>query len=253
MRLKSLRVRDFRSIAGEIDISLDAPIVLIHGPNGAGKTSLLSAMELALTGSVPSLSRAEPDYLTYLPHKDQPIGEVRLEMAENDGSIREAKLKVTTQAVVGKAMLNESDARFFSERSYLAQSTLGRLLEIYQHAEKRSESPLTRFVKELLGLDRMDALISGLYSAGNITRLKTPVPEYGENREGISTDKAEVASLDAKIEVAEAELKAEEDLLQTALAAVDPELIDRPEDDIVHALNSVSVESDLTELIHSRR
>ena len=37
MRLKSLYVKDFRSIDGEVNISLDAPIVLIHGPNGAGQ------------------------------------------------------------------------------------------------------------------------------------------------------------------------------------------------------------------------
>jgi DNA repair exonuclease SbcCD ATPase subunit len=87
-RLKSLYVKDFRSIDGEVSVSLDAPIVLMHGPNGAGKTSLLSAIELALTGGVPSLSRAEPDYLTYLPHKDRPFGEVRLEVEEDDGSVR---------------------------------------------------------------------------------------------------------------------------------------------------------------------
>jgi exonuclease SbcC len=45
-------------------VPLDAPVVLIHGPNGAGKTSILSAIELALTGAIPSLGRVEPDYAT---------------------------------------------------------------------------------------------------------------------------------------------------------------------------------------------
>src|SRR3546814_16859927 len=81
IRLKSLYVKDFRSIDGEVNVSLDAPIVLIHGPNGSGKTSLLSAIELALTGGVPSPSRAEPDSLSFLPQKNRPFGEVRLNVA----------------------------------------------------------------------------------------------------------------------------------------------------------------------------
>ena len=253
MRLKSLHVKDFRSIDGEVDISLDAPIVLIHGPNGAGKTSLLSAIELALTGAVPSLSRAEPDYLTYLPHKDRPFGEVRLEMIGSDDDVRASSIKVTTEAVFGSALLSESDAGFFSERSYLAQSTLGRLLEIYQHAEKKSDSPLTRFVKELLGLDRMEALINGLYTAGNIARLKAPVPAYSENREGISLDEAEVAAVNAQTDEAEMALKTNEDLLRTKLAGVDPDLIGRPPADVVLALDAVSEETDLAALIRARR
>jgi DNA repair protein SbcC/Rad50 len=60
-RLQSITVTDFRSIRGTITVPLDAPVVLIHGPNGVGKTSILSAMELAITGEVPSLQRVEPD------------------------------------------------------------------------------------------------------------------------------------------------------------------------------------------------
>lgn len=253
MRLKSLHVKDFRSIDGEVDISLDAPIVLIHGPNGAGKTSLLSAIELALTGTVPSLSRAEPDYLMYLPHKDRPFGEVRLEMVGDDGAVLGSSLKVTTEMVTGSALLNESNAKFFSERSYLAQSTLGRLLEIYQHSEKKSDSPLTRFVKELLGLDRMEALISGLYTAGNIARLKVPVPAYGENRDGILLDEAEVAAFAAQISEAETALGTHEDILRARLAAVDPNLIGHLAGDIILALDAVSEENDLIALLRARR
>lgn len=200
MRLKSLYVKDFRSIDGEINISLDAPIVLIHGPNGAGKTSLLSALELALTGSVPSLSRAEPDYLSFLPHRGRPHGLVRLEVGLPDGSTSNSEIKVTTRGINGTPILRGDDATFFSERSFLAQSTLGRLLEIYQHSDKKTDTPLTRFVKELLGLDRMEALIGGLYSAGNITRLKSPVPDYGAVREEIAETEAEIIDLNKQIE-----------------------------------------------------
>lgn len=253
MRLKSLYLKDFRSIDGEVDISLDAPIVLIHGPNGAGKTSLLSAIELALTGAVPSLSRAEPDYLSYLPHKDRPFGEVRLELTADDGAIRRSNMRVTTEAVTGDALLSGAEADFFSERSYLAQSTLGRLLEIYQHSEKKSDSPLTRFVKELLGLDRMEALIGGLYSAGNIARLKAPVPAYGENRDAILADEAEITAIDQRIKDADALIGTHQAHLRDKLAAVDPSLFNAAPADIISALNSVSEELDLTELVRARR
>jgi DNA repair protein SbcC/Rad50 len=59
--LKALTVSDFPGIPGEVTVSLDAPVVLIHGPNGVGKTSFMSAIELALTGAVPSLKLVEPE------------------------------------------------------------------------------------------------------------------------------------------------------------------------------------------------
>jgi exonuclease SbcC len=62
--LKGLSVKNFRSIKGTINVPLDANVVLVHGENGAGKTSLLSAIELALTGKVQSLLRADRTYST---------------------------------------------------------------------------------------------------------------------------------------------------------------------------------------------
>lgn len=253
MRLKSLYVKDFRSINGEVNISLDAPIVLIHGPNGAGKTSLLSAIELALTGAVPSLSRAEPDYLAYLPHKDRPFGEVRLEVTGNDGSPLRSDLRVTTSAVTGNALLGEADASFFSERSYLAQATLGRLLEIYQHADKKSDSPLTKFVKELLGLDRMEALIGGLYSAGNIARLKVPVAAYGENRDQIQADEAELQRLRGEMAQEEEAQRSSTEALQLQLATIDPLLANLAPAEVGRRLGLVSEDDDLTALVRLRR
>jgi len=253
MRLKSLYVKDFRSIDGEVNISLDAPIVLIHGPNGAGKTSLLSAIELALTGTVPSLSRAEPDFLAYLPHKGRPFGEVRLEVTGSDGTQLRSDLRVTTTAVTGNALLGEGDASFFSERSYLAQATLGRLLEIYQHADKKSDSPLTKFVKELLGLDRMEALIGGLHSAGNIARLKVPVSAYGEIRDQIPDDEAELRRLREELAQAEAALRTGTEALRIQLAAIDPLLVDLEPAAAERRLGLVSEDADLTALVRLRR
>lgn len=252
-RLKSLYVKDFRSINGEVNISLDAPIVLIHGPNGAGKTSLLSAIELALTGAVSSLSRAEPDYLSYLPHKDRPFGEVRLDLAGLDGTVRRTDMRVTTGAVTGQALLTGPEADFFSERSYLAQSTLGRLLEIYQHSEKKNDSPLTRFVKELLGLDRMEALIGGLHSAGNIARLKAPVPAYGENRDTIAAEEAEIAAINQRLSEAETSIETYQSQLSEKLAAFDPDLLEADPAEIISALEAISEDSSLTALVRNRR
>lgn len=253
MRLKSLYVKNFRSIDGEVKVSLDAPIVLIHGPNGAGKTSLLSAIELALTGSVTSLSRAEPDYLAYLPHKDRPFGEVRLELAMDDGRLKSSSLRVTTGEVSGLPLLNGVDSSFFSERSYLAQSTLGRLLEIYQHTDKKTDSPLTRFVKELLGLDRMEALIGGLYTAGNIARLKGPAPIYGEVRDRISRDEAEALSLTREVSEAEISIETQAKELRQWVASVDPSLISIDLTELIQRLTTTSEEADLTVLVRARR
>ena len=74
IRLKSLYVKDFRSIDGEVNVSLDAPIVLIHGPNGAGKTSLLSPSSLLLTAAqCPRSPVGARLHKNYLPHKDDPM------------------------------------------------------------------------------------------------------------------------------------------------------------------------------------
>ena len=179
-RLKFLTVDDFRSIRGSVGVSLDAPAVLIHGPNGTGKTSLLAAMELALTGAVPSLARFDEEYLSYLPHKLAKDGSARISVqADGVGDNREATLVTDGASITGTALLHSGTARFYTERCYLAQATLGRLLEIYEQQDNRtSASPLTRFVKEMLGLDALDALIDGLHAAGDVRRFREVSPLF---------------------------------------------------------------------------
>jgi exonuclease SbcC len=159
-------------------VQLDAPIVLIHGQNGAGKTSILSAIELGLTGVVQSLSRGDTDYITHLPHKSGNQGRVALTVDGLDGQSQTADLIVTSGGIQNGHLLGMELSRFFTERCYLAQSTLGRLLEIYQHQERKSDSALTKFVKDLLGLDQLEALIDGLHSAGDVRRLRLLAPSY---------------------------------------------------------------------------
>jgi len=184
-RLKHLSVEDFRSIRGPIDVSLDAPIVLVHGPNGTGKTSLLSAIELALTGSVQSLARLDDDnYLVHLPHKlaSKKRASVALS-ADGIGDTGEVDLVADGAAIIGDALLDEDSIRFYTERCYLAQATLGRLLEIYERpGSRKTDSPLTRFVKELLGLDALDAVIEGLHAAGDVRRFREVSPLFWSAR-----------------------------------------------------------------------
>ena len=178
-QLDRLTITDFRSIKGSIWVPLDAPIVLIHGPNGSGKTSLFSALELALTGDIAAMRRDDPMFLTHLVHQGAPHASVILSgPAKVDGDFIPAAISVIEGAVTGRALLDPPSAQFFSERCYLAQSALGRLLEMYQHADPHKDSALTRFVKDLLGLDQLDALVDGLHDAGDIRRTKNLVPEF---------------------------------------------------------------------------
>lgn len=76
--LSSVDVVNFRSIRGRVFAPLDAQVVLIHGENGAGKTSLLSAIELALTGGVQFLRRVDPVYDAQLLHRGAKAGSVEV-------------------------------------------------------------------------------------------------------------------------------------------------------------------------------
>ena len=134
-RLEFITLTNFRSVRGTITVPLDAPVVLIHGPNGSGKTSILYGIELALTGEIPELKRADPDYLSYLVHRGAPRAMVEVSQRGRGDDHSPGEVQITQGKVDKIALLKPATAKFFSERCYLAQATLGRLLEIYQNTD----------------------------------------------------------------------------------------------------------------------
>lgn len=176
MLLRNIEVTNFRSIKGRLSAPLDAKIVLLHGENGAGKTSLLSAIELALTGRVLSLERADPSYEIQLLHRLMQSGQI--ELTTDDSASFEAVLGPARARVINT--LPEPAASFFSERCYLPQSLLGQLLYIYESSNDEIDSPLARFVGELLGLDRLDALDAGLKPLVDLRNFRKVADGYGE-------------------------------------------------------------------------
>ena len=115
-------------------------------------------------------------------------------------------------------MLTPSQCRFFTERAFLAQSTLGRLLEIYEESDVRdAASPLTRFVKDLLGLDRLDALIEGLKPSTDKRLTKRSLPLYGDVEAEHKRLKIDVDQLNAEIEDAKRGLREDDAVLARSL------------------------------------
>ncbi|MBC7146859.1 MAG: AAA family ATPase [Thioclava marina] len=181
-RLKSLSIHNFRSMRGSVVIPLDAQVVLVHGTNGMGKTSVMSAIELSLTGSIAHLED-QSKYHEFLTHIDTAGGSIQLAVEGINGRRTEAgQVTFGPGSFYATSALNAADASFFSERCYLPQAVLGRLLDIYDQ-KKTTNSRLTEFVKELLRLDALDALVDGLDHAFNVTRIRKLAPVYRQLEE----------------------------------------------------------------------
>lgn len=201
--IRSLMVSDFRRIEGTRVLPFDAPVVLIHGSNGTGKTSVLSALELALTGSVRSMERQDDRYISHLPFLGQAYATVRADVAEYlQAGSPGAPMTVGGTRIDGPKALTDEAAKFYTERCYLDQASLGRLLEIYQTQVGNEESALAKFVNELLGLEKLDALRSGLDEANDLRLLK---------KLAVGVDEAATKSKEAA-----AQLKEESNLLAEA-------------------------------------
>lgn len=254
-RLKSVSITDFRSIRGSITVPLDSPVVLIHGNNGAGKTSVLSAIELGLTGQVASLSGLDRGFDSHLVHKEAEEGRISVTVEGLDCREQSVAIQVTNRKISGPGLLPQSLARFYSERCYLAQSTLGRLLEIYQDKDARhSDSPLTKFVKDLLGLDQLDALVDGLHDAGDVRRLKSGTPLYWDVRDRIPKIETENTRLLKEQSLLDAEIRQLKQNVQMKLVSMGlPELTEPISSRSLSLLQSNTNESELQQLARMRR
>jgi DNA repair protein SbcC/Rad50 len=194
-----LSVTDFRSIAGTVTVQLDAPIILIHGPNGSGKTSLLSALELALTGDIRSMRDDDTNFARHIVHEGASEAKVAI-TGRRTSATGVGSFAIANGVLTGKPFLDARDRKFFTERCYLAQSMLGRLLDIYQKSKvDDGESALTQFVKDLLGLSHLDALVDGLHDAGHKSRTKTLVPEYQAFEKRIERTTQDIAQLTTEL------------------------------------------------------
>ena len=171
--LRSVTISNFRRLRGMHKLPLDAPIVLIFGQNGTGKTSILSAIELALTGEIKSMRRHDKRYTAHLPRYGEAFATLSVEIADRNSEVRpQTVMTVGGNEIEGPPALSPKEAQFYAERAYLDQVSLGQLLELYQYTERNEESSLARFVNELLGLDQLDALRSGLLDATHLTKFK---------------------------------------------------------------------------------
>jgi len=256
-RLHRLKVANFRSIRGTLEVPLDADIVLIHGLNGAGKTSVMSAIELGLTGKVAAVQQLAMTPSQYLIHDGAQESQVTITATskEMNGEFVHSSLRVSPRTIEGTALLDADDARFLVERSYLAQATLGRLLEMYQVSDKRGGSLLTSFVNDLLGLDQLDALIDGLDKAANLNWAKSLVPEFeSHNRrtELLISDLARTRGLFAaaigEVHAAESRIKQ----LRVELGETDVRLEGRSESEILKKLDDLEAELVTREDVRTR-
>jgi DNA repair protein SbcC/Rad50 len=186
--LKSLDIKNFRSIRGQVHAPLDAKVVVVHGENGAGKTSLLSAMELALTGRVQFLESVDPGYEKQLLHRSATEGSVLLKTlaGTSEQSFRAILNAAGAQSITA---LDAQRAAFFRERVFLPQLLLGQLLQIYQDAGSDAASPLAQFVSRLFGLDQLDAIEAGLKPFADVRNVR-------KNVDGWLTAENEKARLD---------------------------------------------------------
>lgn len=248
--LHHLEIEDFRRLNGLRSYELDAPIVLIHGPNGSGKTSILSALELGLTGQVTGLDEDDDEQFKHLPFTEATGATVRVDVRPDLARSTDLE-RVTvsrTRGFSGPPAFRAEEARFYRERCYLDQASLGRLLEIYQDSDKAKESVLARFVNELLGLEQLDALRDGLVDATNVTKLRKRATELGnadQNKKDAALRRTERTR--SLTDAQNALTKAREATLSAFDAlgyAVDP---DEPDLSLLDTANSVSNDADLHE------
>jgi DNA repair protein SbcC/Rad50 len=220
-RLHGILIENFRSIDRKVEVRLDAPVVLVQGQNRAGKTSLLSAVELALTGAVPSMERADRRYMEQLLHQGATHGRIVLNLEAVDDVTGPLEVELTPSGVARTGSLGARHSKFFSERCYLAQSSLTQLLTIYQEANADVDSLLSRFVSELLGLDRLDALELGLAPARDLRNARRMAPSYLDVEQEIALLKRKLQEAAAQLREVNGALELSRSSLQAALTSLE--------------------------------
>ncbi|WP_082566657.1 AAA family ATPase [Arthrobacter sp. Soil764] len=202
LRMAELVVENFRSISGRCVIPLDGSITLVHGANGAGKTSLLSAIELAATGRVGFLEDQGGDARALLRNNDFQLGSVRLSLSDHSNAPRVGSFELNGDHVVGNAALTLAEQTYFLERSFLPQTALGRLLETYTETGKQVDTALVRFVKSLVGLDELDALIDGLHASGDKRRSKRIIHAWSRGADELEASRRRHAEAAGQLKAA---------------------------------------------------
>lgn len=184
MRLKSVSVSGFRAFANEVQVDLDADVVLLSGVNGSGKTSLMDSILWALTGTVPRLgstpelvsrysSTGEARVEVTLQHPAGPQvrivrrfdGEtsVSVQIGDNDpvfGTVAEARLLETLwpDAVHARDPW-EALSRSITRAVYLQQDS------VRDFVEADSDEERFHAVGEIVGVGRVAELSKQLASA----------------------------------------------------------------------------------------
>ena len=252
MILKNITIENFRSIQGRLSVPLDASVILIHGTNGVGKTSLLTALEIALTGASTALSRIDPGYKEFLPHHK--FGKAKISLTASGFDRDKSDIDIADGQITGTGLLSAVEVNTFNERCYLAQSTLSRLLELYEKQDKKSDSPLTVFVKELLGLTRLDAIIEGTKVVGHIARLKNLVPELADVESRQSNLNKEIKKYEDLLGDKGKDVLAVQEKIRQVLPTIsDKNFRNRVErDDLKKQLNVLEQEKKLFTLIETR-
>jgi exonuclease SbcC len=249
LRLAELVVENFRSISGRCVIPLDGSITLVHGANGAGKTSLLSAIELAATGKVGFLEDQTAGSRSLLRNQDFPLGSVRLSLADQGEIARLGSFEFDGDRVVGKPALTPSEQTYFLERSFLPQTALGRLLDSYTESGKQVDTALVRFVKSLVGLDDLDALIEGLHASGDRRRSKNLVPAWARAADELAKAKQRRIAAAEQLDIVRKELGSAIALLRELVSGSDSfELSELLRDSVERGRGSESSRSELTRL-----
>ena len=219
--LNSISISDFRRLENNRVLPLDAPIVLLHGANGAGKTSVLSALELALTGEIRSMRRHDARYTAHLPFHGQEFATLRVEVSDQLADGREPiTMTVGGSRIDFRPALEPEAARFYAERCFLVQVSLGQLLELYQYKEGNEESALARFVNELLGLEQLDALRAGLADATDFRKLKRLSDALADAEDEVRRADEELTRAVGELEPARVALGRSRDALTVPLLAL---------------------------------